>query len=66
MIDDDGIIDCGNNTLRVYDGAIYAGRVDNWQDWFDRGKPHAVVVNQEYSVCDIDTLQDLKQHIIFY
>lgn len=51
--------------LTLYDGAIYAGRLDNWQDWFDMSKPHAVLLNNEYSVCDIDTLSDLKKHIRF-
>lgn len=51
--------------LTLYDGAIYAGSVANWQDWFDTQKPHETVQNQDFSVCDIDTLSDLKKHIRF-
>lgn len=51
--------------LQLYDGSIYAGRLDNWQDWFDMTRPHAVVVNQAMTICDIDTLEDLQNHIRF-
>lgn len=51
--------------LHLYDGAIYAGSVANWQDWFDMSKPHETVKNQDFSVCDIDTIEDLKKHIRF-
>lgn len=51
--------------LRLYDGAIYAGTTANWQDWFDMSRPHEAVINNTYSVCDIDTLDDLQKHIKF-
>ena len=48
--------------LDLYDGALYGGTIRNYKNWFTLEKPSIVLHNQELSVCDIDTPQDLLNH----
>lgn len=50
------------DNMLLYDGALYGGRLDTLENWWSLEKPSKVIVNQEFSVVDIDTPADLLKH----
>lgn len=58
-------IPCQPESILFYDGAIYAGNLDNMGIWFTLASASKVIINQDMSVCDIDTPLDLLNHTRF-
>lgn len=51
--------------IKLYDGSIYAGTTETFRDWFDKEKEHNYVKNDQISVTDIDTYEDLTKHLVW-
>lgn len=64
MLDENGsITESAAKEIKLYDGAIYAGTIYTFRDWFDMNTSHNTVKNNELSVVDIDEYEDLKKHL---